>query len=158
MDKLRVAMNKMLMITTSVLTVVLVLGALWQVFSRYVLNAPSTFTEELLRFVLIWVAMLGASYAFGTNQHLAIVFLRNKLKGRRQQVVRMINDLLVICFAAVILVKGGYDISISTMTQVSPILKIPMGYVYTILPISGVIIIIYQILNIKDWIGNIKKT
>jgi TRAP-type C4-dicarboxylate transport system permease small subunit len=150
LKKVKAVLNRAIMIVASVLTVVLVCGALWQVFSRYVLNAPSTFTEELLRFLLIWVAMLGTTYAFGSNQHLAIIFLKNKLRGAQRKYLQLFIDLSIIFFAAVIMIKGGYNISTSTINQLSPILKIPMGYIYAILPICGTLIVFYQIINMFE--------
>lgn len=68
----------------SVLVVFLVAGAIWQVFTRFVLQNPSVFTEEVLRFSLIWVGFLGASYAFGHKEHLALTFLTSKLKKEKR--------------------------------------------------------------------------
>ena len=138
------------MIVASILTVALVSGALWQVFSRYVLNSPSVFTEELLRFLLIWVAMLGTTYAFGSNQQLAIIYLKEKLKGKPKKSLQIFIDFTIIFFAGLILIKGGYSISTATLNQLSPILKIPMGYIYAILPISGILIIFYQLINMVE--------
>ncbi|MCR6098263.1 TRAP transporter small permease [Salipaludibacillus agaradhaerens] len=143
-------LNYMVMIIASILTTILVFGAIWQVFSRYVLGAPSTFTEELLRFLLIWVAFLGATYAFGSNQHLAIVFLKNKLTGKKGVSLQIVIDVIVIIFIFTILVRGGYAIVDSTMGQLSPILRWPMGVIYAILPISGVLMIFYQLINIME--------
>lgn len=74
-------LNRLIMTVASMLTVVLVCCALWQILSRYVLGSPSIITEELSRFLLIWAAMLGAAYAFGSKEQLAIVFLKSKLSG-----------------------------------------------------------------------------
>ena len=61
----------------------LVIDVLWQVFTRFVLRDPSSFTEELARYLLIWVGLLGASYAAGKRMHLALDLLPMKLEGRR---------------------------------------------------------------------------
>lgn len=155
LSRIKRTLNFIVMTVASILTVTLVCGALWQVFSRYVLNAPSTFTEELLRFLLIWVAFLGATYAFGTNQHLAIVYLKNKFTGKKAYSLQLFIDVMVILFVAAVLVRGGYSISASTMNQLSPILRVPMGVVYMILPVSGVIMIFYQLINMLE--RNYKK-
>ncbi|MED4122967.1 TRAP transporter small permease [Halalkalibacterium halodurans] len=150
LKKIKTVMNRVIMIVASILTIVLVLGALWQVFSRYVLNDPSTFTEELLRFLLIWVAMLGTTYAFGSNEHLAIIYLKNKLRDEQRKYLQLFIDFTIIFFAGLILIKGGYSLSTSTLNQLSPILRIPMGYIYAILPISGTFIVFYQIINMFE--------
>ncbi|KGX89967.1 C4-dicarboxylate ABC transporter permease [Pontibacillus halophilus JSM 076056 = DSM 19796] len=144
-------LDRIILFVSSVLTGILVVGAIWQVASRYLFNAPSTFTGELLRFLLVWTAILGASYAFGTNQHLALTFLKNKMKGKQRVVVRVINDLFIVGFAMLIMVRGGMEVVSITMSQRTPILDIPMGYVYSIVPICGVIIVIYKLLQIPDY-------
>ncbi|MEW9670558.1 TRAP transporter small permease [Ammoniphilus sp. 3BR4] len=158
MKILRSFLDRLIMIVGCVFTTVMVIGAIWQVFSRYVLGDPSTVTEELLRFGLIWTTMLGASYAFGTNQHLAITSLLEKLKGNNQKALRMVNDLFIIGFAGAVMIKGGLNIVAKTMTQMTPILQIPVGVIYSILPISGIIIIIYQLLNMPEWIRKKEET
>jgi TRAP-type C4-dicarboxylate transport system permease small subunit len=158
MKTIRSYLDKLIMFVGCLFTIIMVIGAIWQVFSRYVLGDPSTFTEELLRFGLIWTTMLGASYAFGTNQHLAITALLDKLKGKNQKSLRMVNDLFIIGFAGAVMIKGGSNIVITTMTQLTPILQIPVGVIYSILPISGTIIIIYQLLNMPDWLRKKEET
>jgi TRAP-type C4-dicarboxylate transport system permease small subunit len=152
MKTIRSYLDKLIMFVGCLFTIIMVIGAIWQVFSRYVLGDPSTFTEELLRFGLIWTTMLGASYAFGTNQHLAITALLDKLKGKNQKSLRMVNDLFIIGFAGAVMIKGGLNIVATTMAQLTPILHIPVGVIYSIVPISGTIIIIYQLLNMPDWL------
>lgn len=140
--------EKVLTVVTCIMMVIMVVGALWQVFSRYVLNDPSLFTEELLRFMLIWTAMLGACYAFSTDKHLALIFIKNKFDGKLKLMIDTFIDFMTMFFAGIILVKGGLQLTMSTMKQLSPILLLPMGLVYSVIPLSGIIIIIVQILNI----------
>lgn len=151
LDKIKKILDRAILTTASIILIVLVMGALWQVFSRYILQSPSTFTNELLGFLLVWVSLLGASYAFGSNEHLSLTFIKNKLKGKNKIVVTIINDIFILFFAITVLLKGGIEAVNLTMSQTTPILGIPMGMVYLILPISGFLIIIYKLLNVKDY-------
>lgn len=150
-EKIRKLLNWIILSVSSIMLIVLVLGALWQVFSRYVLGAPSTFTNELLGFLLVWVSLLGASYAFGSNEHLSLSFLVDKIKGKNRLFITVLNDLFILMFAVLVLIKGGMQAVSMTMTQVTPVLGVRMGLVYSILPISGVIIVIYKLLGIMDY-------
>lgn len=150
-DKIKKVLDKSILFLASTLLIVLVLGALWQVFTRYVLQSPSTFTNELLGFLLVWTSLLGACYAFGSNKHLALTFVTNKLSGKKLLIVTIINDIFVVAFSVIILLKGGMEAVNTTMSQVTPILGINKGLVYTILPLSGAIIIFYKLLAIKDY-------
>lgn len=150
-DQIKKILDKIILFISSTLLIVLVLGALWQVFSRYVLSAPSTFTNELLGFLLVWVSLLGASYAFGSNEHLSLTFIIDKFKGKNRLVITIINDLLILTFAILVLIKGGLNAVNMTMSQLTPVLGIQMGLVYLILPISGFIIVAYKLLGLKTY-------
>nr|WP_319387859.1 TRAP transporter small permease [uncultured Cohaesibacter sp.] len=132
---------------TSTMLVVLVALAIWQVFTRYVLKTPALFTEELLRFSMIWMGLLGAAYAFGIKEHLSLGILPSMLSGRKRKALVLFNDLVVLFFAFFILFLGGMRAVESSMQQFSPILRLPMGQVYYILPITAVLIFVLQGLN-----------
>ena len=124
---------------------ILVVDVIWQVFTRYVLQSPSTFTDELARFLLIWVSLLGAAYASGKNMHLAIDLLPNKLEGNNLRRLNIWINGLIISFAFFVMVIGGIWLVYYTMPQPSPALNIPVGIVYAVVPISGLLITYYKI-------------
>ncbi|PTM59559.1 TRAP transporter small permease [Desmospora activa] len=150
MMQIRRWLDRGLLGITSTLMVLMVLGVVWQVFSRYVLNAPSTFMEELMRICLIWIAMLGAGYAFGTNQHLSFSFFQEKMTDKNRKRLQLINMVLIVGFALVVLIKGGIDLFFVTLDETTAILLLPRGVVNVALPISGLIILVYQVFHVVD--------
>ena len=76
-----------------------VINVLWQVFTRFVLKDPSSFTEELARFLLIWVGLLGASYAAGKKMHLAIDVALQALKDKKKIAVEIIIQTFIFLFS-----------------------------------------------------------
>ena len=128
---------------------ILVLDVLWQVFSRYVLSAPSSFTDELAGFLLIWVGMLGAAYVAGKNEHLAIDLMLQKMKGAKKRRLQIIINSLVGLFALFVMVVGGTWLVYTRffLNVKSAALALPLGYVYLIVPLSGLLIIYYAIDN-----------
>ncbi len=130
-----------------VLMAMMVLDVSWQVFTRFVLRNASSYTEELANFLLIWIGVLGASYALRTKAHLGIDVLTYKLQGIRKKVAEIFVYSFVTLFAFFIMVIGGFRLVQLTFTlnQISPALEIQMGYVYLVLPISGILIIYYSI-------------
>jgi TRAP-type C4-dicarboxylate transport system permease small subunit len=134
----------------TVLMGILVINVLWQVISRYLVGHPSPFTDELAGFLLIWVGLLGATYITGKREHLAIDILHHKLSPERKVKVNMIISILVALFALAVLVIGGANLVYITLrlNQISSALQIPVGYVYMVLPLSGVFIIYYSIYDI----------
>lgn len=131
----------------SVLMATMVIDVTWQVFTRFVLRDPSSYTEEIARFQLVWIGLLGASYAYRTKAHLGIDVLAAKLKGNRKRLLEIIINLLVLAFAFFVMVVGGIRLVRLTfiLRQVSAALGIPIGYVYIVIPLSGVLIIYFAL-------------
>lgn len=139
-----------------ILLAFMLLQVLWQVFSRYILLHPSSFTDELSRFLLIWIGLLGASYVTGKRMHLTIDLLPGKLKGSKKKTLDLIINLIIVAFAFFVMLIGGSRLVYITLTlgQTSSALEIPLGYIYFVIPLSGLLIIIYSILNIRDFPKN----
>ncbi|TRX52065.1 TRAP transporter small permease [Fulvivirga sp. M361] len=135
-----------------VLMALMVVDVVWQVFSRYVIRVPSTFTDELAGFLLIWLGLLGAAYASGKGQHLAIEILPNKLgPASRAKLDIFINLMVVLFVIPVMLIGGGHLVYLTfLLEQRSATLGIPLGYIYLCVPLSGLFITIYSFYNVKD--------
>lgn len=134
------------------LMISIVVAVLWQVFSRYVLQSASSYTEEIARFLLIWIGILGAAYASGQQDHLAINILPPKLDEKNRIKLRVFINILVIAFAILALIIGGGNLVYVNfeLGQSSAALGIPLGYVYLVLPLSGILIIIYKSIELAN--------
>lgn len=88
-------LNKVVEIILEVLVAGMVLGCCWQVITRFVLHNPSKYTEELLRYMLIWLTMMGVPYAYGQNSHLAINLIVKKFKPKNETLAQIAIDLLI---------------------------------------------------------------
>ncbi|PHM50705.1 TRAP transporter small permease [Xenorhabdus miraniensis] len=142
--------NKSLAFFTICLLVFLVLCVSWQVISRYVLDAPSTETDELARYLFMWIAMIGAAYTTGQHRHLAIDLLMMKLTGVKKSIVGLIIQAVIISFSSIVLLYGGSLLVSSTLEngQITPVLGWKMGYIYLCLPISGILMIFYALVDV----------
>jgi len=141
-----------------ILMSLMVLNVTWQVISRYVLMNPSAFTDELSRYMLIWLGMLGAAYVAGQDKHLAIDLLPQKLTGKPKQNLLIIINCVIIFFAVAVMVLGGLNLVYITfiLDQKSATLQVPLAFVYTIIPFSGLVVTYYQIVLIFSHL-NTKK-
>ncbi|MDR9829722.1 TRAP transporter small permease [Vibrio sp. FNV 38] len=148
--KFRVLLDKSILTFCGVAIITLVLTVTWQVFSRYVLNDPSSFTDELARYTMIWFGLFGASYLFGKNGHLAITLFIGAIKQKYQKFGHLLIHSVSFAFIYLAMIKGGTQLIGRTMLQSSPALQIPMAYVYFILPLSGTIMLVYLVLNTID--------
>jgi len=126
---------------------ILVIDVLWQVTSRYIMHEPSSWTDELAGFLLIWVGLLGAAYATGKKDHLAIDLLPRKLPPDKRKYLNRVNNSLIAGFALIVMVIGGIRLVYITfrLNQISSALEIPVGIVYVVIPVSGLFILYYSI-------------
>lgn len=147
--RLRKKIDKILYIFLALIMAILVLDVLWQVASRYLFNSPSSFTDELAGFLLIWVGLLGAAYGTGTKIHLAIDLLPSKLNFRKRKYLEVVINSLIAVFALLVFVIGGTWLVYTRfyLGQISAALELPLGYVYLVLPLSGVLMIFYAVSN-----------
>lgn len=142
------------------LIALMVLCVTWQIISRYLLNDPSKWTEELARFLLIWIGLLGGSYAYHVKMHLGLDLFSAKLQGNAKRVHEIAVHIIVIIFSAAVLVVGGLRIVQMTteLKQYSAALGVPMSVVYYSLPISGVMLIVYALIAISDIVADKKRS
>jgi TRAP-type C4-dicarboxylate transport system permease small subunit len=129
----------------------LVIDVLGQVFSRYILGQSFAFTEELARFSLIWLSVLGAAYLNAKRQHLSMDFLYQKFSESGQKRALYFIELCVFLFALVVMVIGGFNLVYTTLHlgQLSGTLRIPLGYIYAIMPISGLLIMWFSLYHVS---------
>jgi len=127
----------------------MVANVLWQVATRFLLRNPSSFTEEIARYLLVWVGVLGGAYAVGKRIHLAIDLLPSKLEGRRKAMLELFIEACIFSFAALVLVFGGSGLVWLTLDlgQTSAALRVPLGFVYLVLPLSGLLMMFYSALH-----------
>lgn len=153
-EKLDTFLEKVLI----VIMIIMVVNVLWQVFSRFIISSPSSFTEELARYSLIWISVLGAAYVAGKKMHLAIDLLPTKLKGRNQIIVEVIIELCILFFGLAVMVIGGYNLVYISflLGQLSAAMQIPIGYVYLVIPISGLFMVFYSIYFLNESFGKWK--
>ncbi|WP_016776181.1 TRAP transporter small permease [Anaerophaga thermohalophila] len=156
---LRNKIDKLLEIFLVILMSTLVVDVVWQVASRYLFSNPSSFTDELAVFLLIWVGLAGAAYVKGKNEHLAIDILPDKLTPPGKNRLLLFINLLIIIFSLTIMIVGGTWLVYTrfAMGQVSSALQVPLGYVYMIVPISGLLMVYYSVDDIKN-LNNEYKT
>lgn len=146
MTELRQTIDKILAWIVIVLMGAAVLNVVWQVITRWVLQDPSSYTEELARYLLIWIGLLGAAYAAGQNLHLAIDILPMKLAGAARHRLEIVIQVIVFLFALGVMVIGGLRLATLTLRfgQISAALGLPLGYVYMAIPLSGALIMFYS--------------
>lgn len=126
----------------------LIIIGTYQILVRYIFNSPSTVSEELLTYSFTWMSLFAAAYVFGKREHMRMGFLADKLNKKKLTILNSIIEIIIIAFALIVMVYGGISITSLSMTQKTASLGIPMGYVYIVIPITGVVIAVYGVLNV----------
>lgn len=113
---------------------VLVFG---NVVLRYGFNSGIVFSEEISRFLFMWLTLIGALIVLREHGHLGVTSFVEKLGERGQRVCRFLSDGLT-CVCCVLLVHGTWKQVVIGMDDLAPVTGIPMGYVQSALLFSGV--------------------
>ena len=147
---MRKIIDKIIEVMCTAIMGYMVLAVCWQVITRFVLKNPSTVTEEILRYLLVWTTMVGGAYAYGRRKHLSINMLAKKLPPRAQKLLDIFVQAVVIAFCVVVMIVGDLRLVETTFNQISSALHLPMPYVYASILFGGVLIIFYAIIFIFE--------
>ena len=128
----------------------MVLLTSWQVFTRYILKNPSSWSEEMVSYLFAWMSLLGASLVVGERGHMNIPIVVERLGRGTRKFFAIFGEVVACIFAGVVLLYGGIQITTLAMGQMTSSLGVPIGIFYVVLPLSGALNIIYTILNIID--------
>ena len=150
MTALRNALNRILHVLAGVSFLVMVVLTCWQVFTRYILGSPSTWSEELVSYMFAWASLLGASLVTGERGHMNIPIVVDRMNPILKKAFGVLGEGIAFLFSAVILVYGGVQISSLAMGQMTSSLGVAVGLFYVELPLCGVLNMIYTALNILD--------
>ena len=158
LHKIRKGMNTVVSTICIVLFAVMVIVGTYQIITRFIFNNPSTVSEELLTYTFAWMAIFSSAYVFGKRDHMRMTFVADKLPKEQRKILEIVIELLVIAFAVIVLIYGGFTIMGLTMTQKTASLGVMMGVVYAVVPICGILIAIYGVLNVIDLCAGYENT
>ena len=150
LHKIRKGLNTVVSAICVFLFAVMVIVGTYQIITRFIFNSPSTVSEELLTYTFAWMAMFSSAYVFGKRDHMRMTFVVDKLPKERRKILEIAIELLVIAFAVIVLIYGGFTIMGLTMTQKTASLGVMMGVIYAVVPICGILIALYGVLNLAD--------
>ena len=158
LHKIRKGMNTVVSTICIVLFAVMVVVGTYQIITRFIFNSPSTVSEELLTYTFAWMAIFSSAYVFGKRDHMRMTFVADKLPKEQRKILEIVIELLIIAFAVIVLIYGGFTIMGLTRTQKTASLGVMMGVIYAVVPICGILIAIYGVLNVIDLCAGYENT
>lgn len=150
MKTLRNILTKLLNALAGISFLAMVALTCWQVFTRYVLQHPSSWSEELVSYLFAWASLLGASLVTGERGHMNIPILVERMQPAVRKALAIFGEVVAFAFSLIILVYGGVQITQLAMGQMTSSLGVAVGVFYVVLPLCGVLNMIYTVLNIVD--------
>ena len=125
----------------------LVLDVVWGVVTRYALGEQAKWTEEMARFLLIWVSLLGGAIAYRNREHLGIDFVVTKLEPGVLGGTRLFTEVLSCLIVFIVMIVGGIQLVWDALylEQTTPALEWKMGYIYLVVPVVGVMMLLFSI-------------
>ena len=151
MKQIRSQLDKIIELLLVSILSAMVINVLWQIITRYFSASPSSFSDELARYLMIWLGLIGSAYVSGKKEHVSIDYFLKKLNHKKRVLLNRLIDFIILFFSFFVMIIGGGHLVFVTikLEQLSPSLQIPLGFVYSVIPLSGLIIIFYQISNIR---------
>lgn len=148
MTTVKNGIDKVLTWVCVVLFTALVLDVMWQVVTRQILDNPSAWSEELAKYLFIWLGLFGAALVFGERGHVAVDLLVQRSPRTVQLVLMVLVQLAILAFAVLVLVWGGIRVSNLAWDQNLTGLPVNVGWLYTALPISGALTVFYTLYHL----------
>lgn len=156
MDKIELILYKSLAYLCGLLILAMTLLIFSQVVCRYVMNNSLTWSEELGRYIFVWITFVGLPVALKAKAHVALDLLLKRTKGKFHLTILTINTILTI-FLSIVIFYSGFKLINVGIGQISSAMQIPMQYVYSIIPISGALLLLFSITCFFHELKNINK-
>ena len=140
------AIERVMRYLTIVLLVLMVIIVFANVVSRYYLHASLAWSEEVARFMLVWLVFIGSFLAYIHDEHLGLDILVTKFPPTLRKIVGLFTNILII-FALYAVMEGGYLLMRDNFDWLSPAAEIPQGYVYFVVPFVCGLMIVQAVLK-----------
>jgi len=148
--------NRMIELIMAVLIVCMVGANFWQIFTRFVLNHAADWTEEFMRYALIWLTMLGVPYAYGKNQHITIEFIVDTFTEKGKKINAIFTEIVILVLSISVFIVGGIMVTLNARGQVSAALQMPMQFYYLGVPVAGFLMVFYTVPRLMELVKQTK--
>lgn len=150
MKRLRAILDLILSVLSGGSFLVMVVLTCWQVFTRYILSSPSTWSEELVGYLFAWTSLFGACLVTGERGHMNIPILLDLVPEALRKGLLCLGEVIAFAFSAVILTYGGIRITRLAKGQMTSSLGVAVGVFYVVLPVCGIVNLLYTVLNVRE--------
>ena len=147
LDKLSLWIDRASRFLMAIMMAVIFLAVFLGVLNRFLFKFSISWTEQLARFLLIWISMLGAAIAVRQALHIGVMFLTYRL-GRWRRSVMYVNSVLIIGFLSVV-GYYGFKLCLTQASQVSPVMGLSMFWPFLAVPAGCLLMIIHYLATLQ---------
>lgn len=135
MDKIRVFLNQFINVAVILCVIGMIIVVFLQVIFRFIFNDPLSWSEELARYLFVWITFLGAAICAREKGHIGMDFVVNKFPSKMRKAIEKIGLLLMVLISVAIMLTSIETVMLN-FGQKSPALRLNMGVVYSAIPIG----------------------
>ena len=156
MDKIENALYKVLSYICGILIFAMTVLIFSQVVCRYVMNNSLTWSEELGRYIFVWITFIGLPVALKAKAHVALDLLLKKVHGKTYLILLTINAIFT-SILSIVIFYSGLKLVLLGVGQISSAIQLPMQYVYIVIPFSGLLLLFFTIRVFLEERANLLK-
>ncbi|MCP4021194.1 MAG: TRAP transporter small permease [Desulfobacteraceae bacterium] len=149
LNRISSQLNRIIEFSLFILGISMAIIVASQVFSRYVLNHSLFWSEELARYLLVWLTFLGATSAYKRNAHPGVDIFYIRMRAAKKKICNLIVFLASMTLFSVMIVYG-FQFAYFIRNQITPALSIPKWFIFIIIPVSGMIFMIHCLANLME--------
>jgi TRAP-type C4-dicarboxylate transport system permease small subunit len=142
-------LRRTIQIVIMVMFAALIVTVFYQVLGRYLFNAPPSWSEELARFLQVWIALLASALCIQQGMHLGVDYLLYAVPPRGRAVLEALVHVMVSGFLLLLLVQGGKILDVAGV-QSSPAMGINMWYAYLAVPVGAALMLLESVLKLGE--------
>ncbi len=124
-----------------------------QILFRFVIQKPLSWSEELSRYLFIWLVYIGGYVCTRSNSHLGLTFFVDSMPKKMGKIMSIISNGAVFIYQ-IIVISFGFQLVSRVMRQPSAVLRVPMGFIYLAIPLGMLLMFIREILNLIEHKSN----
>lgn len=149
-------LRRVIQLVIIVMFAVLIATVFYQVVGRYLFNAPPSWSEELARFLQIWIALLASALGIQHGMHLGVDYLLYAVPPRGRALLETLVHVMVTCFLLLLLTQGIKILGVASV-QTSPAMGINMWYAYLAVPVGAALMLLESVLKLGASVRALRK-
>lgn len=146
-DKVITVLYKIIKVILCVVLLTMVGVLMAHIIFRYVLNNSLTWSEELLKILLVWFGMMSVAILAVRREHVSIVIFKEHMPKKMSAALTKLTQIITVVICLIV-IYVGIQYVLAAGHRPTPALRLPYGYAYASIPVSFVFVTIFELRNL----------